>query len=567
MAFPADLPLVSTVAAGLSLAFAFGMLATRLKIPPIVGYLFAGILIGPYTPGFTGDIVLAEQLAEIGIVLLMFGVGLHFSLKDMAEVRRIALPGAIGQITAAIAMGVAVGSWYWGWPIAKSLMFGLALSTASTVVLLRALEENKILSTINGRIAIGWLIVEDLAMVLALVCLPVLAQAQGAGGAAELFSTLGIAVLKIAAFVVIMLVGGRRFLPALLTMVVKTNSRELFTLAVMAVTVGLAFVAATTFGVSLALGAFFAGMMIRESELNHEVADRALPFQDAFAVLFFVAVGMLFNPAIVVEEPLMLLATIAMVWLGKSIAAFVIILIMRYPLKTGLLVSSALAQIGEFSFMLMTLGMVYGLISELAQNLILATAIITIALNPMTFYMSRSLYAWVGTKPKISRWFNMRDDALAQLDADETAGLHNMIILVGHGRLGRYIRRAIQEAQMDVVLVDDSREHVDELRDMGHRAIVGDATYPEVLEEAAIEKATAVIVAIKDPFEARRIGETAHSLNPNVKVVVHANNDVEREYFDEQDIDFVVMSPEETARRMISYIEKVLMVEKTKKTA
>lgn len=338
MAAAHDLPLVSTVAVGLSLAFVFGLIASKLRIPPIVGFLLAGVVIGPHTPGYIADLQLAEELAEIGIVLLMFGVGLHFSFKDLMSVKKIAIPGAVVQIGAATGMGAVMAHYLWDWPWVSGLMFGLALSVASTVVLLRALEEHNILQTMNGRIAIGWLIVEDLVMVLALVMIPALASAgaglntEAAGSAGE---QLGIAVAKIGLFVAGMLVVGKRFLPWLLNVVAATRSRELFTLAVFAVAVGLAFGAAKLFGVSFALGAFFAGMMIRESKLSHEVAERALPFQDAFAVLFFVAVGMLFNPAVLWEEPVHVFLTTLIIIVGKSLAAFLIVMLLRYPLKTG----------------------------------------------------------------------------------------------------------------------------------------------------------------------------------------------------------------------------------------
>jgi CPA2 family monovalent cation:H+ antiporter-2 len=361
MAITHDLPLISTIATGLSSAFILGLIATKLRIPPIVGYLLAGIVIGPYTPGFVADIELANELSEIGIVLLMFGVGLHFSMKDLMAVRSIALPGAIVQIAAAMALGTVVACYLWGWTIESGMMFGLALSVASTVVLLRGLEEQNLLQSNNGRIAIGWLIVEDLAMVLALVLVPILGEADNGHVTSNVFSAMLEALGKVAVFIIVMQVAGKRILPILLESVARTRSRELFTLAVFAAAMGVAFAAAKTFDISLALGAFFAGMMIRESDLNHEVADRALPFQDAFAVLFFVSVGMLFDPRILMEQPTQVMLTVSIIMIGKSIAAFLIVIMFKYPLKTGLLVSAALAQIGEFSFILVSLGLAYGL--------------------------------------------------------------------------------------------------------------------------------------------------------------------------------------------------------------
>lgn len=564
MAVPHDLPLVTTVATGLGLAFIFGLIANKLRIPPIVGYLLAGVVIGPYTPGFVADIHLAEQLAEIGIVLLMFGVGLHFSLHDLMEVRKIALPGAVVQIGAATAMGAFMTT-FWGWPLSSGLMFGLALSVASTVVLLRSMEEHNLTQTNDGRIAIGWLIVEDLAMVLALVLIPALAvkygvSAEGADEAAQeiaqmpLWQSLALAVGKVALFVAIMIVVGKRFLPWLLTVVAHTRSRELFTLAVFGMALGVAFMAFKLFGVSFALGAFFAGMMIRESDLNHEVADRALPFQDAFAVIFFVAVGMLFDPQILLDEPLHVALVVGIIMVGKSIAAMGIVLLLGYPLKTGLIVSAGLAQIGEFSFILVTLGMTYGLLPEEGRNLILAGAMISIALNPLIFILSHKLLCYVGRKPRLSRMFNVRDNDLSQLSPDEKQTLRDLVVLVGYGRVGRYISENIQRAHIDLVVVDANRERVEALRENGFHAIAGDATYAEVLREAALDKARALVIAVPDPFEARRILESARELKPDIKILVRAHNDEELTYFMEQQVDLALTGPREIARHMVEYL-------------
>lgn len=395
MALIEETPLISTVVMGISAAFVGGMITSKLRLSPIVGYLLAGIIIGPYTPGFVGDSKLATQLAEIGIVLLMFGVGLHFSLKDLMAVKKIALPGAVVQIATATALGTWVAH-YWGWSLESGLLFGLALSVASTVVLLRALEERNALHSINGHIAVGWLIVEDLAIVLALVLIPALAPGVGgeASGASEggFLLPLLMALGKIALFVAFMFIVGKRVLPWVLQTVADTKSRELFTLSVFVVAVGVAFGAAHLFGISFALGAFFAGMMIKESDLAHEVTEKALPFQDAFAVLFFVSVGMLFNPMILMEQPWHVLATVLIIMFGKSIAAFVIVLLFRYPAKTAFTISASLAQIGEFSFILGTLGLAYGLLSQEANSLILAGALVSITLNPMLFKLTDNPY-------------------------------------------------------------------------------------------------------------------------------------------------------------------------------
>jgi CPA2 family monovalent cation:H+ antiporter-2 len=379
--------LLSTLAVSLVFAFIGGLLAVRLKLPPLVGYLVAGIAVGPFTPGFVADAKLAPQLAEIGVILLMFGVGMHFSIGDLMAVRGVAVPGAAAQIAAATALGAGLASW-WGWPLSNGLVFGLSLSVASTVVLLRALEARGQLTTPDGRIAVGWLVVEDLAMVLALVLLPALAGARAAaheGASGSLGLALAITIGKLVLFVALMLVGGVRLFPWLLKWVEKTGSRELFTLGAIAVALGVAFGAARLFGVSFALGAFFAGVVINESELSRRAASDTQPLQDAFAALFFVAVGMLFDPSVVVREPLRLLGVVAIVVVGKSLAALAIVLALRRPLSTALAVSAALAQIGEFSFILAGLAVELGLLPAEGQSLILAGALLSITLNPLAF--------------------------------------------------------------------------------------------------------------------------------------------------------------------------------------
>ena len=555
MAVQHDLPLVSTIAVGLSLAFVLGMIASKLRIPPIVGYLFAGIIIGPFTPGFVADTDLANELAEIGIVLLMFGVGLHFSVKDLMEVKRIAIPGAVAQMGSAIAMGAGL-AYFWGWSLPSGIMFGLALSVASTVVLLRSLADHNLMQTANGQIAIGWLIVEDLAMVLALVMVPALAvagdpESPGSGVGMQ----LGIAIAKIAVFVALMLVGGKRILPWILKEVSKTRSRELFTLAVFAVAVGLAFAASKLFGVSFALGAFFAGMMIKESDMNHEVADRALPFQDAFAVLFFVAVGMLFNPAILVEQPLNVLLVVLIITVGKSLVALFIVLLFRYPLKTGLLVSAGLAQIGEFSFILVGLGVAYEILPEEGRDLVLAGALASIALNPLMFWGVRWLHDYASVHPRLSRILDLRESHLTHLGVEEEQQLKDLVIVVGYGTIGREVCDNIISSHMDLVIVDANRERVEMLRELGYHAITGDATHAETLHEAAIHKAAAIVIAVPDAYEGRRILEVAREIRPNIRVVVRAHNDEEVFYFREHKVDFVTTGPREMGRAIIQYLE------------
>jgi len=551
-----DLPLVTTIAVGLSLAFICGMVAVKLRMPPLVGYLLAGIIMGPHSPGFIADLAIAEELAEIGIVLLMFGVGLHFSVRDLMEVRRIAIPGAIAQIVVATLLGAGLAH-LWGWPLESGLMFGLALSVASTVVLLRSLETNGLLQTMNGRIAIGWLIVEDLVMVLALVMIPALATAGLTADSSVGMAAIGplfIAIGKVILFMIVMLIAGRKVLPWLLTAVAKTRSRELFTLAVFAMAMGVAFCAAKLFGVSFALGAFFAGMMIRESDLNHEVADRALPFQEAFAVLFFVSVGMLFNPAILIEQPLNVLAVVGIIMIGKSLAALAIVLSFGYPLRTGLLVSAGLAQIGEFSFVLIAIGMTYGLLPDDGCDLILAGALISIALNPLVFQATDLLYRHVRQKPKLAGIFNMRDDDLARLRGDEKQALKETVILVGYGRVGHYLCYNLR-GLYDIVVVDANRERVSALRRDGFHALAGDGGNAETLKEAMIEKAVAIAIVVPDSFEARRIVETARALKPSIRILLRVHNDSELEYFARQNVELALSGPHEIGRRIEAYLQ------------
>ena len=547
-----ELPLVSMIAIGLSAALVCGLIAARLGTSPIVGYLAAGVLIGPHTPGFAGDAGIAEELSEIGVALLMFGVGLHFSIGDFMEVRRIALTGALARMAAGTAMGAALAHcWGWGWP--GGIMFGLALSVASTVVLLRAFEQRNLLHTLNGRIAVGWLVVEDLAMVLVMVLVPALAAAGKSAGSGMPVLELLISFAKVAAFIAVMLVGGKRVLPWLLTVVTKTGSRELFTLAVVAMAMGVAFGAALFFGVSFALGAFFAGMMIRESDLNHEVAARALPFQDAFAVLFFVSVGMLFNPHTLVDAPGNVLATASIIIVGKSLVSFAIMILFGYSLQSALLVSAGLAQIGEFSFIIATLAASQGLMPASGRDLVLAGAILSIAFNPLVFRAGAALYKLAGS-PRLSRLFNRRDDSLGHLMESEKTALKDLVILVGLGRVGRHVSQGLHGLDVDVVVIDRNREKVEALRKNGFHAIAGDATQKEILEAAAISKARAIIVTVPDPFEARRIVEAARALKPDVRVLVKAQNDEEVDYFMRHGVDLAVSPPREIGRRLIDHV-------------
>lgn len=551
-----EFPLISIIAIGLTLAFITGLVTHKFKISPIVGYLLAGIIIGPHSPGFVADAKVAEELSEIGVVLLMFGVGLHFSIEDFLEVKKIALTGALARIVIVTLMGMGL-THLWGWPPESGLVFGLALSVASTVVLLRVFEERGYMHLMSGRIAVGWLIVEDLAMVLAMVLIPAVVGAlRGSGGGFPVVELM-LVLVKIGVFVAIMLIGGRRLLPWVLGQVAKTGSRELFTLAVFSIAVGVAFGSSILFGVSTALGAFFAGMMIRESDLNHEVADRALPFQDAFAVLFFISIGMLFNPTILIHYPLLVATVTALIMLGKFLIVFAIVWLFGYSLKVSLLLSAGLAQIGEFSFILVALGLQQNLLPETGRDLILAGAMASIALNPLLFFLSRRLYEFADMRPHISKVFNAREGDLAHLSGGEKYALRDLVMLVGHGRVGKYIRENIETSAVDLVIVDRNRERVESLRKMGYHAIAGDAATAETLEEAAIGKAVAIVVAVPDTFEARRIVAAARALKPEIKVLVRAHNDEEMDFFAAQNIDLPVAGPREIGRRMVEYLNQI----------
>ena len=526
-----NISLITTIAAGFGLALVLGVIASRLKLPALVGYLLAGVVLGPFTPGFVADAGLAAQLAEIGVMLLMFGVGLHFSLDDLLAVRKIAVPGAVVQMLVATLMGMGLATW-WGWGIGQALVFGIALSVASTVVLLRALESLGLLDSHTGRIAVGWLVVEDLAMVLVLVLLPPLAGylggTQPAADGVPVWQTLGKTLLQVAAFVVLMLVVGRRVFPWLLWQVARTGSRELFTLCVVAAAVGIAFGSAALFGVSFALGAFFAGMVLRESEFSHRAAEESLPLRDAFAVLFFVSVGMLFNPAVLVEQPLRVLGVVLIILLGKSLAAALLVLAMRYPLNTALTVSASLAQIGEFSFILVGLGASLGLMDPAGQSLVLAGALISIALNPLLFRAIAPLQAFLREKSAYVRRLEARDDPLAELPmTTEQRFLAQQVVLVGYGRVGRRIAQALQEAGQPFVVAEQNRELVERLRTQGLAAVAGDAAEPAVLIQAHIAHARMLVVATPDALAAQAMIDTARTLNPGIEVVVRSHNEEE----------------------------------------
>ena len=558
---PHSIDLITTIAIGLGLAMVMGLVASRFRMPPLVGYLIAGIIIGPGTPGFVADMELTAQLAEIGVMLLMFGVGLHLSFDDLLAVRRIAVPGALVQIGVATALGMIVAL-FWGWAPGEALVFGIALSCASTVVLLRALEDRGLLESVNGRIAVGWLVVEDLAMVLVLVLLPVVAVPLGghdaavqAGESDSIWAVLAITFGKVAAFVALMLVVGRRLFPRLLFWVARTGSRELFTLCVIATALGVAYGSAKLFDVSFALGAFFAGMMMRESEFSHRAADESLPLRDAFSVLFFVSVGMLFDPQVLIEHPAKVLWVVGIVMIGKTLAAIVLVLLFRYPLNTALTVGASLAQIGEFSFILAGLGMALGLLSSEGQSLILAGALISIAFNALVFTAIEPAQAWIRQRSSLARRLERRDDPLAELPMSvDQSRLTGQVVLVGYGRVGRRIAAALMERKISFVVAEQNRELVEMLRARDIPAVSGDASDPAVLIQAHIARAGMLVIATPDPVKVRKMVETARTLNPAVEVVLRTHSEEEAELLQKENVGKVFMGEHELAQGMTRHV-------------
>jgi CPA2 family monovalent cation:H+ antiporter-2 len=554
--------LITTIAAALGLALIMGFIAARLKLPVLVGYLIAGIIIGPATPGFVADLELSSQLAEIGVMLLMFGVGLHFTLEDLLAVRRIALPGAIVQIAVATLLGTSVAA-FWGWSLAAGVVFGLALSVASTVVLLRALEDRGLLESVNGRIAVGWLVVEDLVMVLVLVLLPPLAvwlggdrevAVEGAGDR-SLLTTLALTLGRIAVFIALMLVVGKRLFPWLLWQIARTGSRELFTLCVIAAAVGIAYGSAELFGVSFALGAFFAGMVMRESPLSYRAAEESLPFRDAFSVLFFVSVGMLFDPNVIINQPLKLLEVLAIIVFGKSLAAFFLVLLFRYPLNTALTVSASLAQIGEFSFILANLGVSLGILPTEGQSLILAGAIISIAFNPLVFRAIEPAQAWIRSRSKLAQTLERPDDPLAVLPMTvDVTRLTGQVVLVGYGRVGRRIGEALTANGISFVVAEENREIVEKLRESGVPAVSGDASDPAVLIQAHIHRARMLVIATPDTLDVRRMIEIARTVNPRIETVVRTHSEEEAGLLEKENAGKVFLGEHELARAMIRHV-------------
>jgi monovalent cation:H+ antiporter-2, CPA2 family len=559
---PHSVSLITTIAAALGLSLILGFIAARLKVPPLVGYLIAGIVIGPATPGFVADIELSSQLAEIGVMLLMFGVGLHFSLNDLLAVRHIALPGAVVQIVVATLLGAGVAA-LWGWSLSAGVVFGLALSVASTVVLLKALESRGVLETVNGRIAVGWLVVEDLVTVLVLVLLPPLSLWLGGdapdhalkAGDRSLLATLAITLGQVAVFIGLMLVVGRRLFPKLLWLVARTGSRDLFTLCVIAAAVGIAYGSALLFGVSFALGAFFAGVVMSESPLSYRAAEESLPFRDAFSVLFFVSVGMLFDPQVLVREPFHVFVVVLIIILGKSLAAFFLVLLFRYPLNTALTVSASLAQIGEFSFILAGLGLSLGLLPIEGQSLILAGAIISIALNPLVFHAIEPAQAWIRSRSKLAQALERPDDPLAALPTTvDLKRLTGQVVLVGYGRVGRRIGEALTAKGIPFTVAEENREIVEQLRARDIPAVSGDAADPTVLIQAHIHRARMLVIAIPDTLKVRRMIEIARTVNPRIETVVRTHSEEEAELLEKEKAGKVFLGEHELAAAMILHV-------------
>ena len=544
---PHHTPLIATIVAALVVAFFMGALAHRLRISPIAGYLVAGVIVGPFTPGIVAHSGLANELAEIGVILLMFGVGLHFSLRDLLAVKRIAVPGALVQIAVATLLGMAM-AWTMGWSLLAGFVFGLALSVASTVVLLRALQSRDLVDSERGRIAVGWLIVEDLAMVLALVLLPALDHAfnsAASGGVGEIMAALGSTALKVAGFVAVMLIVGRRVIPWALHWVVHTGSRELFRLAVLAIALGVAFGAAAVFDVSFALGAFFAGMILGETPLSRRATEETLPLRDAFAVLFFVSVGMLFDPKVLVEQPLQLLAVVLIIVVGKSVAAFAIVRAFRYSRDTALTVAASLAQIGEFSFILASLGTGLGILPSEGRDLILAGAIVSIFLNPFIF-------SWAAPK-------RTKKEAAASsgppAEAAAPAPVKGHIVLVGFGRVGTRLHEALRAAGRWIVLIEDDPERARQAAAKGMEVVQGNAVDDDVLEAAGLPSAAVLIIAIPEGFEAGAVLERARRFNPELRVIARAHSDAEAEHLQRLGPCEVVLGESAIASHMLAMLQ------------
>ncbi len=554
-----NISLITTVAVGFGAALILGFIAERIKIPALVGFLVAGILIGPGTPGFVADMHIAHQLSEIGVMLLMFGVGLHFSPGDLMAVRRIAIPGAIVQLSVTTLVGMSL-AWWWDWSMGGALIFGLSLACASTVVLLKSLESRNLLDTMNGRIAVGWLVVQDLVTVMVLVLLPPLAGVLGsttavANVSTPLWMTIGQTLLQVAAFIAIMLIAGRKILPWLLWQVARTGSRELFTLAVIAIAIGIAYGASGMFNVSFALGAFFAGTVMRESEYSHRAAEESLPLRDAFSVLFFVSVGMSFDPSIVLSQPMRVLMVVGIVIFSNALVSLALVIALRYPLNTALSVAASLAQVGEFSIILAGLGLTLGLLPQEGMSLILAGVIISIALNSAVFAAIEPVRRWVLAHSELARWVEQRQDPFAELPmSTERKYLEGQVVLVGYGRVGSRIAQALDARGIPYVVAERSREIVESLRKKGIAAVSGNAADPAVLIQAHIAHAAMLVVATPDTLHVRQMADTARALNPSIEILLRSHNEEESDLLRKEGIGDVFFGEEELAKGMTGHV-------------
>ena len=557
---PHDVDLIILLAVGFGLALIFGYIAARLRFPPLIGYLIAGIIISPNTPGIVGDIHLANQLAELGVMFLMFGVGMHFSLNDLVQVRRIAVPGAILQITVATLLGMGV-SMMWDWSFGSALIFGLSLSCASTVVLLKALGDRGLLNSVNGKIAVGWLLVEDLVMVLVLVLLPATAvllggtPIAGSDPEANIWLTLVMTLLKVIGSIAFMLIIGKRLVPFIMHMVARLGSRELFTLTVVAAAVSIAFGAYKIFGVSMALGAFFAGMVVKESDFSHRAEEETLPLREIFSILFFVSVGMLFDPLILIQQPLHVLAVVGIILIGKTIAAMALVLFFRYPINTALTVGASLAQIGEFSFILATLGVSLQLLSIEGQNLILAGALISITLNSFIFAAVEPIQQWIRDRSHLARLLERSGDPLAMLPDEVSQDyLRDQVVIVGHGEVGRHITQTLMQQGIKVVIAEENREIVEDLRAKGIAAVSGHATEAGVLIQAHIQHARLLVLSPMDLLDIHKIVDIAKTLNPQIQVLVCAESNEQAERIRSDHLGEVYFAKTEMAKNMSNHI-------------
>ncbi len=550
-------PLISTIVIGLTLAFLFGTLAQRLRFSPLVGYLLAGIIAGPYTPGFVADQTLADELAEIGVILLMFGVGLHFSIKDLWAVRTIAIPGAIGQMAVATVVGMGLAALL-GWTAGAGLVFGLSISVASTVVLLRSLQERRLLTTERGRIALGWLIVEDIAMVFVLVLIPAVvplldgSMARNAAfgfGSSQVIGTIALTMAKVVAFIAVMMILGRRFIPWTLHYIAHTGSRELFRLGVLVIALGFAFGAAKLFGVSFALGAFFAGMILSESQLSQRAAEETLPLRDAFAVLFFVSVGMLFDPSIIVRQTWPLLATLVVILVISPLVAYAIVRFYQYSIGTALTISASIAQIGEFSFILAGLGVTIGVLSPEARDLILAGALISILVNPACFMLADRLRPWLerneASGPEV-----VPQSEVAPPEIKPTL-LEDHVVLVGYGRVGRRIGNELLHLGATLFVIDENDVVAAELNAAGTEAIAANGVTS--LKAANLDKARCLLVAVPENFEAGQIVEQARAISPDLLIFARGHSEAEKAHLESCGASAVVLGEEEIASAMLGF--------------